>query len=391
MPKLTKKLVEAIEPESKDVIIRDSELKGFICKVTPKGKRVYMLYYRTKEGRERKPLIGVHGVLSCEGAREIALEWLAQVSKGEDPSLMKQEARKTISIKELSERYMDEYATAHKKSSSIRMDKGNLALHINPVIGAIRITTITRQDIGELHHSLKDTPITANRCLALISKMLNLAEQWGLRQDGSNPCRHIQKYPENKRERFLSIEEIQNLSAILNKAEQEGNEMQSVVNAIRLLILTGCRLNEVLTLKWEYIDQQNHCLRLPDSKTGAKTVYLAPAALDIIANISRVEGNPYVIIGKNKGACLVNLQKPWTRIRIEAKLPEVRLHDLRHSFASIGAASGLSLPIIGALLGHTQTQTTARYAHLIGAPLKDAASMIGSKIDAAMKRQGTGK
>ncbi len=167
-------------------------------------------------------------------------------------------------------------------------------------------------------------------------------------------------------------------------AEKESTEMISIVALIRLLIFTGCRLGEILTLKWEYVDIDNHCLRLPDSKTGAKIVYLSPPALETLNDIKAKKDNPYVITGRIEGMHLINPQKAWQRIRIKAQLQGVRIHDLRHSFASIGAASGLSLPIIGALLGHKQTQTTARYAHLIGDPLKQATGIIGDKIKAAM-------
>lgn len=384
MPKLTKRLVEAIEPEAKDLIIRDSELKGFIIKVTPKGKRVYMLYYRTKEGRERKPVIGVHGIIKCEQARDKAQHWLTIVNQGGDPSLDKQTERKNIILSELATRYLEQHAEPKKKPKSVRSDKISLRLYILPAIGKISVSALTVKDVTDLHHALRTKPITANRCIALLSKMLNLAEKWGIRADAGALCRHIEKYEEKKRDRFLGIEEITRLGQVLAEEEIAGRETPNILAAIRMLILTGCRLSEILTLRWEHVDFGNHCLRLPDSKTGAKVVYLAPAALEVLSTIERRDNNPHVIIGKKDGACLVNLQKPWGRLRKKAALENVRLHDLRHSFASMGAASGLSLPIIGALLGHTQASTTQRYAHLVGDPLKQAAGVIGGKISAAM-------
>jgi integrase len=163
--------------------------------------------------------------------------------------------------------------------------------------------------------------------------------------------------------------------------ERGGAQSPFVVAAIRLLILTGARLNEILTLKWEWIDFDNSCVRLPDSKTGAKTIYLSPPAMQVLATLPRYEDNPHVICGQKKGACLVNLQKPWDAIRARAGLDKVRIHDLRHSFASIAVASGMSLPMIGKLLGHSQPQTTARYAHLADDPMKLAADQIGKKIN----------
>ncbi len=382
MPKITKRLVEAIEPENKDVIIRDSELKGFICKVTPKGKRVYMLYYRTKDGRERRPSIGIHGHITCDQARDIALNWLSDAAKGKDPSQEKKSEKVYTTIADLSERYLEEYASIYKKPASIRNDKLFLKHYIIPTLGKIKINSLTSKDIANFHYNMREKSTTANRCISVISKMLNLAEKWGLRNDAGMLCKHIDKYQENKREKFLSIQEIEKLSKILRESSISygSTEMPSSVAAIRLLLLTGCRLSEILTLKWEYIDYEQHRINFPDSKTGKKTIYISPFVLEVLNGIEKQENNPYVIYGAVEGKHLVNLRKAWCRIRKLADLEDVRIHDLRHSFASIGAASGLSLPIIGALLGHTQAQTTARYAHLIGEPLKEAANLIGEKI-----------
>lgn len=385
MPKITKRLVEALEPEKEEYFVWDSELKGFALKVTPKGKRVYMLYYRTKDHRQRKPSIGVHGQITCDQARNIAQEWLFEVSKGKDPSIEKQTKRQSLTITELSERYLTEYAEVHKKDFSILNDKLHLKNHILPAIGKLKLLSITSQDIAEFHKNLKHKPIAANRCIALISKMLNLAEKWGLRSDVEQLCKHIDKYPENKREKFLSMQEIERLFDVLREVENNKTELKSSINAIKLLLLTGCRLSEILTLKWEYIDVDHMRMNFPDSKTGKKTVYISPNVVEILNQVERFENNPYVIYGTVEGSHLINLQKPWRRIRAKAGLDDVRIHDLRHSFASIGAASGLSLQIIGALLGHTQTQTTARYAHLLGDPLRNAANLIGSKINQVIK------
>lgn len=385
MPKITARLIDAIEPENKDIIIRDSELKGFICKITPKGKKVYMLYYRTKDGRERKPAIGNHGHITCYQAREIAICWLGEVAKGNDPSLERQTQKIQITIADLANRYLEEYASIYKKPRSIEHDKYLLSSYIIPALGKIKINSLTHKDIVDLHYNMKEISTTANRCISLLSKMLTLAEKWRLRADASSLCKHIDKYPENKREKFLSIEEIERLSSILKEALIYRIELPSSITAIRLLLLTGCRLSEILTLKWEYIDKAHHRINFPDSKTGKKTVYISPYAMEVLDSIERKKGNPYVIYGTIEGKHLVNLQKAWRRLRKRARLEDVRIHDLRHSFASIGAASGLSLPIIGALLGHTQTQTTARYAHLIGDPLKEAASLIGEKMKTIVK------
>ena len=210
--------------------------------------------------------------------------------------------------------------------------------------------------------------------------MFNLAEMWGLRPDGSNPRKHIKKYPEEKRERFLSPAELKRVGEVLREMEQEGIELSASIAAARLLMLTGCRLGEIMNLKWEYVDISGKALRLPDSKTGAKVVHLGQPAVEVLAKIERVDGNPWVIVGTLPGSRLSDLQPFWQRVRARAGLKDVRIHDLRHTFASTAVASGQGLPMIGKLLGHTQVQTTARYAHLAADPIKDAADQVASNI-----------
>ena len=255
---------------------------------------------------------------------------------------------------------------------------------INPVLGPHRIADLTRADVAQLHHQFRDRPCQANRSLAVLSKMMNLAEAWGLRLDGSNPCRHVKKYREEKRERYLTKEELRRLGATLADAERNKTENPFALAAIGLLTLTGARLSEILTLRWEYVDLANGVLRLPDSKTGAKEVYLNEAAIKLLRNMPRMVSNPYVIAGKKDGSRLINLQKAWRRIRAAANLNDVRIHDLRHSFASVAAGTGMSLPMIGKLLGHSQPVTTARYAHLAADPIRAASNLIGTEIAAAM-------
>ena len=255
--------------------------------------------------------------------------------------------------------------------------------------------------MDRLHKGMRETPYRANRSLALLSKAFNLAEVWGWRPDYSNPVRHVSKFAEKKRKRFLSQRELARLGEALRVAERDGcltlpakeglrSEekrapiIPSAIAAIRLLILTGARKGEILGLRWDWIDFEAGRANLPDSKTGEKAIVLAPAALAVLDAIPRQDGNPHVIVGAKPGAALVNLKDPWLAIRETAGLDDVRVHDLRHSFASVGAANGASLPIIGALLGHTQATTTQRYAHLADDPLRAAAADIGKRIAAAM-------
>jgi integrase len=204
-----------------------------------------------------------------------------------------------------------------------------------------------------------------------------------MRPDGSNPRRHIEKFKETKRERFLTAAELTRLDQVLSVAEITGTEPPSVIAAFRLLLLTGCRLGEIQTLKWDYV--QGSGLLLPDSKTGAKTVPIGQPVLDVLTSLRRESGNPYVIVGKHPGSHLTDLQRSWRRIRARAGLPDVRIHDLRHSFASTAVGLGESLPVIGKLLGHSQVQTTARYAHLAHDPVRSAADRISADIARALR------
>jgi integrase len=292
---------------------------------------------------------------------------------------------------DLLERYLEDHARPHKKASSIQDDEGLIRQMLRPAFGRRKVSEVTRADVDAFHKSKKGKPYRANRALALLSKAFNLAEVWGWRPDGSNPCRHVHKFREEKRERFLSQQELARLGSALAAAER--GELVSprgasvsphAVAAIRLLIFTGARRGEILGLRWEHVNIEAGRLELPDSKTGAKFVYLPPAALQLMQELPRVDGNPHVIVGGKPGAALVNLKDPWDAIRKAVGLDDLRIHDLRHSFASVGAAGGMSLPIIGALLGHREVATTARYAHLSDDPLRSAANAIGTKISDAL-------
>jgi integrase len=391
MAKLTKRFVESLAPDAlKDYVVWDAELAEFAIRVWPSGRKVYFVRYRTKEGIKRYKTLGQHGKLTAEQARTTALQYFSRVHQGDDPVAEETALRRAPTVAELAERYMAQHARVKKKPGSIRPDEYNLRCHVLPALGTKKVAVLTRADITHLHHAMRAAPGAANRVLALLSKMLTLAEQWGLRPEGSNPVRHIQRYRERRFDRFLSAEELARLGEVLAEAERTQTEYASVIAAIRLLIFTGARLAEILELRWEQVDFDRACLRLPESKTGAKIIYLSPPALDVLYGIERDASNPYVIVGREPCTHLVNLRKPWGRIRAKAGLADVRIHDLRHSFASVGAALGLSLPIIGKMLGHTHAATTQRYAHLAADPVKDAVDKIGATIAAAMHGNRSG-
>jgi len=384
MPKLTKRRIDAMPVTMKgDSYLWDSEVVGFGVRARPSGVKSYILQYRTLQGRSRRMTIGRHGSITAEQARKGARRLLGEVAAGSDPLEERRLFRAAPTVAELAERYIREHAIPHKKPRSVEEDQRNLRLHVLPALGRRRVIDVTRADAQRLHRSMATTPGAANRVAALMSKMLNLAEAWGLRGDGTNPYRHIKKYPEKKRERFLSDLELRRLGRALDEAEHREVEFASAIAAVRLLLLTGMRLGEVLTLRWDYFDTDRGVLWLPDSKTGPKMVVLGTPAVALLSSLLPSD-SPWVFPGRSSSAHLVNLEKPWRRIRASASLEDVRLHDLRHTFASAGVAEHQGLPIIGALLGHRTAETTKRYAHLYTDPAKTAANLIAMRIQQAL-------
>lgn len=390
MQKLTKSVVERADIRDKPYFIFDSQLTGFSVRISPSGRRNYYVQYLWRKKIKRMP-IGQHGVLTTEQARDKALKTIASVKDGEDPQGEKAKRSREPVVRNLAQRYLDEHAKLHCKPATVKGYERYLEKFILPAIGNLRVSEVSRADIANFHHDMRDTPYDANRCLEVISKMFNLAELWGLRADGTNPRRHIPKYGEQKRERYLTDDDLQRLGAVLQNAEANKTEPLPVIFAIRLLLLTGCRLGEIQTLKWNYVDFAEGCLRLQDSKTGAKIVHVGPAVIALLQRMEqhddRPEGNPYVIYGTLPLKYWTDMQKPWRRIRKKAGLSDLRIHDLRHSFASLAVSSGQSLAMIGKLLGHTQVQTTARYAHLMSDTVKTAAKDVSSQI---LEKLGTG-
>jgi integrase len=384
--KITKRSVDALKPgaDGAEAMLWDTEVKGFGCRVQRGGSRSYIVHYRVGTGRGaplRKLTIGKHGApWTPETARKEARRLLGMVEGGVDPAADKIARKEAPTIADLAERFLAEHAESKRKASTANAYRTTLNRTILPALGKRKVVDVKRHDIAKLHHECRATPYQANLVLAVLSTMFNLAEQWGLRPDGANPCRRIERFAERKRERMLSAAELARLGDAL--AAHTGSPY--AVAAVKLLVFTGARRGEILNLEWSWIDFDRGEARLPDSKTGAKTLHLPPPALAVLAELPRLDGNPYVIVGGKPGAALVNLEKPWRAIRAAAGLDDVRLHDLRHAFASVAASSGMGLPIIGKMLGHTQAATTHRYAHLASDPVKAAAAAVAEKIAAAM-------
>lgn len=432
--RITKRAVDALQcPLGRDrVFLWDTDLSGFGAVALPSGKKVYVVQYR-QHGRSRRMKLGEHGRITPEQARSQAKTILGAVEGGKDPIEERRAKRSEQTFKELAESYMRLHVAAKCKKRTADEYGRLLKLHILPAIGGKSVSRIDRADIGRMHARMADRPSAANRCLALVDSVWNWAARSGEITATPSPTQDLELYPETSRDRYLTADELRRLGQALREAETTGlpwdvdedglnarhlpkaaNRSRMIdayaVAAIRLLMLTGARLREILYARWDWIDWEREIIFLPDSKTSRKPLYLSDAALGVLRGIAHLEGNPHIFPGERKGTHRADLKRPWSAIRRAAGLleegaqgglkvkgkkargekaisklrPRVRLHDLRHSFASLGVGSSLGLPVIGKLLGHSQARTTNRYAHLDADPLHRAANLIGAQIMAGM-------
>jgi integrase len=392
--KITKRAVDSLATSgSAEAVLWDAEVKGFGIRAREGGGKSYILHYRLGTGRGaplRKLTIGKHGSpWTAETARAEAKRLLAEVAAGRDPAMARQADRKALTFDELIDLYLAE-GVGHKKPSTLKADRGRIEHHLRPLLGKVRADRIACADVERMRNAVtasktaqkiedgekrpsdsiaKGGKGVAAQCVTLVGAIFAFAIERGLCAD--NPARGVKKAPVRKVERFLSEAEIARLSGALDaEADRTGNPYPSA--AIKLLLLTGCRRGEIVNLRWEHVDFERECLRLPDSKTGAKVVYLNAPARALLQELPRMVCNSGVIPGVKAESASAAIDNVWPGIREAAGLADVRLHDLRHSFASVGVAGGLSLPIIGALLGHKHTTPTARYAHLSADPLRAA-------------------
>ncbi|KJZ21455.1 tyrosine-type recombinase/integrase [Tritonibacter mobilis] len=390
--KLTKRRIDTAEYDpAKPTYLWDDSLAGFGVKVLQSGQKRYIYKYRTHGGGRRAQTrwmtIGNYGAIPLETARNIALECAAMVARGEDPQSDKIKKRKAPSLVDLWDRF-EESDMKRLKPATIRDYRSLWKNILEPALGKRRVADIARADVDRLHRSMSDTPYQANRSIAVLSKMMTLAEIWEWRDQGTNPCRYVTRHREGKRERYLSTEELERLGAALTNLVDLGLLWPDMANLFRLLLLVGARRSEISNCEWNWIDWERRIIALPDSKTGAKPLFLSDEAITVLENqkiTTRHQSSKFVFPGAKADKAIVNLSKPWKLICEEAELENIRIHDLRHTAASIAVGQGVALPIIGRLLGHTQTQTTARYAHVDADPALKAANVIGQAIGAAIK------
>ena len=385
---LSGRVVESLSVEGKDRIVWDRELPGFGVRVYPSGRKVYVVQSRAG-GAPRRIALGTHSDLTTTQARLRAAQVIDRIKRGEDPTPPPASA----TVADLAARYLSAHVAQNCNAHTAGIYRGSLENHILPALGMMPLAAVETAHVAALHYRLRETPRAANRALSVLSKMFSLACAWGLAADGTNPCKGVRKYKEKKRERFLTRDEYRRLGHALAEAEAEAGADGAVspyaIAALRLLMLTGCRLNEILTLRWDDIDRTAGEFRLRDGKTGARMVPLTPTAETVLAGIERVPRNPWVIVGKQPNTHLSTITADWYRLRARAGLDDVRIHDLRHSYASRALAAGESLSMIGKLLGHADIQSTARYAHLARETERISAARVGGSIGADIGAAGT--
>jgi integrase len=405
--RLTETFIKALKPPARGSrLIWDSELTGFALRVFapsnsyPRGARSFLLSYWLK-GMERRLRIGAWPDWSVMAARVEAREIRQRIDRGEDPASDKRERREAPTMADLAERYKREHLP--RKSAQSQHDDGVMLEHILRHIGADRrVADVHHGDIVALHRAITDTghPVLANRTVSCASRMFSLAlkpmagedKPWRDQAQG-NPCRFIERNPEQAKERFLSPAEI---AAVVEALDAYGRT--SAADCIRLILLSGCRPGEAMLATWAQFDAQPGFWIKPSSHTKQRKEHRLPLgapALQLLADIrarrGEAESIDYVFPGQRPGQPLQQLRTCWGRVCEEARLTDVRIYDLRHTFAALGAGGGLSLPLIGRLLGHTQARTTMRYAHLADDPLREAADKIASAISRAGQGASTGK
>jgi integrase len=401
--RLSKRAIDGLQPTTKRVIYWDDYLAGFGLRIEPSGSKTFLVRYRPGGGRnapKRFLTIGRYGRLTPDQARTEARKVLSASELGMDPAGERLRKRKEMSISALCDLYL-ELGVETKKAQTVAGDRGRINRHIKPLIGSRRASEVTAADVEKLMKDIATGKTRADfktglsrsrsivrggkgaatRTVGMLGGIFSFAQRQGVRVD--NPCRGVKRYPDRANERFLNQAEIAQLGAALSNAES-GGANANAVNISRLLAITGARRNEIAGLQWSEVDLEKSCLRLKDSKTGAKVIPLGAPAFHLLNGLSPMQGSPYVFPATIGTSHFQGIKRIWQAVRKEAGFPSLRLHDLRHSFASIGLASGDTLTLIGSLLGHSNARTTGRYAHLADDPKRNAADRISGQISDAL-------
>lgn len=393
--RINKTEIDKLKPSAKDRFYWDESLKGFGIKLYKTGRVSFILQGRLN-GRTRRYTIGTFGSpWTADAARKQALQYLGQLADGIDPTAAQRAQRLEGNLAKLAASYLVD-GNLRKKPTTRAIEDRAVRRHIVPLLGKKRISEITKHDLQRFMNDVaagktavdektsyrgramvKGGKAAANRSLAVVSALFNYAIEYGLCSE--NPTRGIKQYKLRTHDRFLSQGELERLGAALRSAEQQFVSRFAIA-AIRFILLTGCRSGEALNLRWEWIDFERGFAKLPDSKTGQKILLLGTAAIEVVKSIEQVEGSPLVFASSSGGTTPISIQKVWRAIREEADLCDVRIHDLRHNFASLAVSSGQSLYLVSKLLGHSQSQTTQRYAHLAPDPVKEASNDVSNRL-----------
>nr|CAD61108.1 putative site specific recombinase [Cupriavidus oxalaticus] len=382
--KLTKSAVDAARPQAQPVELRDTLVPGFLCKVTPAGRKVFMLQYRTNAGERRKPALGLYGELTVEQARSLAQEWLAEVRRGGDPGAAKTAARKAPTVAELCVKFMEDHSKQRNKPSTQAGYEKCIKRNIVPMLGRMKVQDVTRPDIAGTMKKMAHKPADANRTFSVMRKMFNLAEVWGYRPDGTNPCRHVPMYPNGKATHLISDEEMGKLFRYLDYLETDGLGLDHAVLplAIRLQFEFAGRRSEIVTLQWDWVDLENRRVVWPDSKTGGMSKPLSEEAYRLLCTALRQDDCPHVFPSPNHpGQHLTTGEYygGWTRILKRAGVSHVGTHGIRHRSATDIANSGIPVKVGMALTAHKTVAMFMRYVHTEDKPVREAAELVANR------------
>ena len=389
--KLTKSAVDAAQPQAEAVELRDTLVPGFLCKITPAGRKVFMLQYRTNAGERRKPSLGLYGELTVEQARSLAQEWLAQVRRGGDPAAEKAEARQAPTVKELCTKFMEDYSKKRNKLSTQAGYQAVINRNIIPLLGRKKVQDVKRPEIAGLMEKLSYKQTEANKVFSVLRKMFNMAEVWGYRPDGTNPCRHVPMFPAGKSTHLISDEEMGNLFRQLDKIESEGLENYVIPLGIRLQFEFAGRRSEIIALEWNWVDLQNRRVVWPDSKTGGMSKPMSEEAYRLLSTAPRQEGSRYVLPSPShagKHLTTGEYYGGWSRALKAAGATHVGTHGIRHRSATDIANSGIPVKVGMALTAHKTVVMFMRYVHTEDKPVRAAAELVANRRKTITGMQG---